>query len=85
MSNPFPARAEAALDYPDFHYALLAEILSEGAAQPLPGHFTLSPVAKSQPPADAVGIGEKLGLTFGETDPSELTPEEEILLLHVME
>jgi hypothetical protein len=78
MSNPFPAKAEAVLDYPDFHYALLAEILSEGAATP-------SEFAKSLPPADTVGIAEKLGLTSGENDIWDLSPEEEVLLLHVME
>jgi hypothetical protein len=30
-----------------------------------------------------VGIGKKLDLTFGETDISDLGPEEEVLLLHI--
>jgi hypothetical protein len=79
MSSLFPGKTEAALDYPDFRYAVLAEILSEGAAPP-------AEPAKSLPPADAVGIAEKLGLTFGEWDISDHSPEgEEVLLLHIME
>jgi hypothetical protein len=90
MSDSLPPKIEAALDYPAFHYAVLAEILTECAApssnsQAEPGDAEEGTV-KGLPPADAVGIAEKLSIESAEdSEPSGLTPTEEVLLLHLME
>jgi hypothetical protein len=90
MSNSLPQKTEAAVDYPAFHYAVLAEILTECAA-PLTNGQVLAANAEARtvkglPPADAVGIAEKLSIEAAEdSELSDLTPTEEVLLLHLME
>jgi hypothetical protein len=90
MSNSLPRTIKAAVDYPAFHYAVLAEILTECAAASSSGRV-LPPDAEERtvnglPPAHAVGIAEKLSIQSAEdSQPSDLTPTEEVLLLHLME
>jgi hypothetical protein len=89
MSKSLPEKAELGLDYPDFHYALLAEILSECAAvAPSVEAGDIADETAKPVPADPVGVAEKLGLPPVDADDngkSQLTPEEEVQLLHVME
>jgi hypothetical protein len=90
MSKSLPEKAELGLDYPDFHYALLAEILSECVTVPPSVEARSGDIADetAKPvPADPVGVAEKLGLPPLDDDNgiSQLTPEEEVQLLHVME
>jgi hypothetical protein len=90
MSNSLTPKTEAAVDYPAFHYAVLAEILSECAAPATSGQVLPADAeertGKGLPPADAVGVAEKLSIESGEdSDLSDLTPKEEVLLLHLME
>jgi hypothetical protein len=90
MSNSLPRTTEAAVDYPAFHYAVLAEILTESAALSSSGQVmppdTEERTVKCLPPADAMGIAEKLSIESAEDSAlSDLTPTEEVLLLHLME
>jgi hypothetical protein len=90
MSNSLTPKTEAAVDYPAFHYAVLAEILSECAAPLTSGPILPADAeertVKGLPPADAVGIAEKLSIeSVEDSEPSDLTPTEEVLLLHLME
>jgi hypothetical protein len=79
-----------------FHYALFAEILQDLArtVSKMPpadtehrnvlreGAKALYRALGSSPGDDR---SEKRGAPMGATDPSQMTPEEEVLLLHVME
>jgi hypothetical protein len=89
MSKSIPDKTEVAVDYPNFHYAMLAEILGERAIAISPSEDGCEASSKNAddalPPADSVGVAEKLTLAFGQNDIVKLTPEDEVLLLHIME
>jgi hypothetical protein len=89
MSKGIPDKTEVAVDYPNFHYAMLAEILGEPTITISPPEGGCEASSKnaddSLPPADSVGVAEKLALAFGQNDIAQLTPDDEVLLLHIME
>jgi hypothetical protein len=68
---------------------MLAEILGEPAITVSPPEGGCEVPSKNAddalPPADSVGVAEKLALAFGQKDIAQLTPEDEVLLLHIME